>query len=66
MFENKNTIKEVRSKYYTNNNAGAEHPTYLKEPGDKAVMAVAFSGVFLGLSVIGHGLYSMANGVNKI
>ena len=96
-FENKNTIKEVRSKYYTNNTAGkwlysfllifflgdkflklyffvsfshfilgAEHPTYLKEPGDKLVAFVAAGGIFVGLAIIGRGLYSMANGVNKV
>lgn len=45
---------------------GAEHPTYLKEPGDKVVTAAAFGGIFLGLVIIGRGLYSMANGVNKV
>jgi hypothetical protein len=66
MFENKNTIKEVRNKFYTNNTAGADHPTYLKEPGDKIVTAVAAGGILIGLTVIGRGLYSMANGVNKV
>jgi hypothetical protein len=46
--------------------AGADHPTYLKEPGDKLVTAAAFGGIFVGLAIIGRGLYSMANGVNKV
>ncbi len=45
---------------------GVENPTYLKESGDKAVVAVALAGVGIGLLVIGRGLYSMMLGVNKV
>jgi len=46
--------------------AGAENPTYLKEPGDRIVFGIAFSGMLLGTSCILKGLYDMSYGVNKL
>jgi hypothetical protein len=45
---------------------GLENPTYLKEPGDKLVVAFGFLSVTVGLTMIFRGLYSMTFGVNKI
>ncbi|RYH23228.1 hypothetical protein EON65_18125 [archaeon] len=45
---------------------GADNPTYLKEPGDKVNVTVAFLGVSLGVSVILKGLWDMSWGVNKV
>ncbi len=45
---------------------GADNPTYLKEPGDKAMVAIAFTGVTVGLVCIGRGLYNMSLGINKV
>jgi Cytochrome c oxidase subunit VII len=61
IFETKNTINETRKKYYEK----ATNPTYLKEPGDNMVTAVAFGGVGIGLVTILYGLYSMSFGINK-
>jgi hypothetical protein len=45
---------------------GAPDPTYLKEPQDKFVAALAIGALFVGVSQILSGLYSMANGTNKL
>ena len=46
--------------------SGAENPTYLKEPTDKVFVAVAFTGLFIGVSCIVKGLYDMSYGINKL
>jgi hypothetical protein len=46
--------------------AGAENPTYLKEPMDKMFVIAGFAGMFYGLGCIFHGLYSMSLGINKV
>ena len=46
--------------------AGAENPTYLKEPTDKALFAFGVAGMVFGSLQILGGLYNMALGVNKI
>lgn len=45
---------------------GAENPTYLKEPTDKALFAFGVAGIVFGSLQILGGLYNMALGVNKI
>ena len=45
---------------------GAENPTYLKTGTiDQVVVAVALSGLAIGVTCILNGLYNMSNGVNK-
>jgi hypothetical protein len=45
---------------------GMAHPTYLKEPSDKYIMMVLFTGFVVGTSTCLWGLGSMAFGVNKV
>lgn len=45
---------------------GAENPTYLKEPTDKAIFGAAILGLTIGVLSIGRGLYNMSFGINKI
>lgn len=44
---------------------GAENPTYLKEPGDKLTVGLAFGGLLIGITCIFNGLYNMSLGINK-
>jgi hypothetical protein len=45
---------------------GAENPTYLKESGDKVLVAIGFLGLAVGLGNIFKGLYNMSYGINKV
>eukprot|EP00286_Rhodomonas_abbreviata_P001248 CAMPEP_0181288912 /NCGR_PEP_ID=MMETSP1101-20121128/599_1 /TAXON_ID=46948 /ORGANISM="Rhodomonas abbreviata, Strain Caron Lab Isolate" /LENGTH=90 /DNA_ID=CAMNT_0023393093 /DNA_START=62 /DNA_END=334 /DNA_ORIENTATION=- len=64
-FENENKINAVRQKFYTNPATGAENPTYLKENGDKAIVALAFAGIGAGICLALNGLFNMSFGLNK-
>lgn len=46
--------------------AGADNPTYLKEPGDKVMVGLALTGMTVGLVCIFRGLYNMSFGINKV
>ena len=46
--------------------AGAEDPTFLKEPSDKIVFGLMSGLCFFGCMNIVSGLYSMSYGVNKV
>ena len=61
-FDIKNNVTDIRKKYYEK----ATQPTYLKEPGDQVIFAVAIGGCGIGLLTVFYGLYSMSFGINKI
>jgi hypothetical protein len=51
--------------FFVSFSSGADNPTYLKEPGDKLKLTLAFTGVGVGLTCIFKGLWDMSWGVNK-
>jgi hypothetical protein len=61
-----NKIAEYRTPYVQGLHLhGADNPTYLKGPGDKAQAAVGAALLAFGFIQVGRGLYNMANGVGK-
>mmetsp|Transcript_32476 Transcript_32476/g.30958 ORF Transcript_32476/g.30958 Transcript_32476/m.30958 type:complete len:96 (+) Transcript_32476:75-362(+) len=66
MFDKKDNVREKRAAFYQKNTQGMAHPTYLKEPSDKYIMMVLFTGFVVGTSTCLWGLGSMAFGVNKV
>jgi hypothetical protein len=46
--------------------AGADNPTYMKEPADKLINLIGATGLAIGIASILNGLYNMSNGINKV
>mmetsp|Transcript_39806 Transcript_39806/g.99625 ORF Transcript_39806/g.99625 Transcript_39806/m.99625 type:complete len:89 (+) Transcript_39806:21-287(+) len=65
MFENTNKISNVRKTWYSNPEAGAANPTYLKEGSDKIVTGVAITLVSVGVLCILNSVNNMSFGINK-